>query len=103
MKAAATAPTPNCSAPTITSGNHLRWTNYSKASNGSARRRSQPMIRPAMNTVTDSLVFPDGDFRPLPLLGNPHVQTLLAYVLAGSPFEHPTTTRVVPLSDGDRL
>jgi predicted alpha/beta-fold hydrolase len=47
--------------------------------------------------------YAEGDFCPLPFLGNPHVQTLLAYVLTGPPFEYPTTERQVRLPDGDRL
>jgi hypothetical protein len=57
-----------------------------------------------MNPPTDDrLAFAEGDFCPLPLLGNPHVQTLLSYVLTGPPFAHPTTERQVQLADGDRL
>jgi predicted alpha/beta-fold hydrolase len=44
-----------------------------------------------------------GDFRPLPLLGNPHVQTLLAFCLSGPRLDHPTQERTVALPDGDRL
>ena len=42
-------------------------------------------------------------FRPLPFLGNPHVQTILGTLLPG--FERPARTerRVVALPDGDRL
>src|SRR4051794_3464367 len=43
------------------------------------------------------------DFRPLPLLSNPHVQTLLGHFLAGPPVHHPTRRQVIGLSDGDRL
>lgn len=43
------------------------------------------------------------DFRPLPWLGNPHVQTLLGALLPGSRFRHPTRERLVHLADGDRL
>jgi predicted alpha/beta-fold hydrolase len=45
----------------------------------------------------------EGDFRPLPLLGNPHVQTLLAFCLTGPPFSYPARTRPLRLPDGDRL
>jgi predicted alpha/beta-fold hydrolase len=41
-------------------------------------------------------------FRPLPLLGNPHVQTLLGNLLRGSP-EVAARERHVLLPDGDRL
>ena len=57
------------------------------------------MSRPANNRTPST----EGDFCPLPLLGNPHVQTLLAYVLTGPSFAHPTTERHVRLPDGDSL
>jgi predicted alpha/beta-fold hydrolase len=43
------------------------------------------------------------DFRPLPFLGNPHVQTLLSQFLKGPAFTHATQPRLVQLPDGDRL
>ncbi len=43
------------------------------------------------------------EFRPFPLLGNPHVQTILGNLLAGSPFTSPTRERHVLLTDGDRV
>ncbi len=43
------------------------------------------------------------EFRPLPLLGNPHVQTLLGTVLLHRSFSAVSQTRVVPLPDGDAL
>jgi predicted alpha/beta-fold hydrolase len=43
------------------------------------------------------------DFRPLPLLSNPHVQTLLGHWLSGRRFDHPSRQEVVPLPDGDSL
>ncbi len=42
-------------------------------------------------------------FRPLPLLGNPHVQTVMAFCLTGPSFAHPSRERHVLLADGDRL
>ena len=42
-------------------------------------------------------------FRPLPLLGNPHVQTILANLLTGVPRLARGTRRIVPLPDGDRI
>lgn len=42
-------------------------------------------------------------FRPLPLLGNPHLQTILANLLPRPELSWPTTLRVVPLPDGDQL
>jgi predicted alpha/beta-fold hydrolase len=43
------------------------------------------------------------DFRPLPFLGNPHVQTVLSQCLQGPAFLHPTQQRQVELPDGDGL
>jgi predicted alpha/beta-fold hydrolase len=43
------------------------------------------------------------DFRPLPFLGNPHVQTLLGALLPGPRFLHATREHRVPLLDGDQL
>jgi predicted alpha/beta-fold hydrolase len=43
------------------------------------------------------------DFRPFPLLGNPHVQTVLGNLLPGPDLSHPTRQRLVTLTDGDRL
>jgi predicted alpha/beta-fold hydrolase len=43
------------------------------------------------------------EFRPLPLLGNPHVQTLLGNLLPASPLRWPTRRLCVCLPDGDRL
>lgn len=48
-------------------------------------------------------IFPSADFRPLPLLRNPHVQTVLGHLLRGPSFRHPSRPRIVPLPDGDRL
>jgi uncharacterized protein len=48
--------------------------------------------------------LPDAFFRPLPLLGNPHVQTLLGHFLPGPGLtDQPTTNHLVPLEDGDAL
>jgi uncharacterized protein len=43
------------------------------------------------------------DFRPLPLLSNPHVQTVLGLYLPGNRFRHPTREHVLRLPDGDAL
>jgi predicted alpha/beta-fold hydrolase len=43
------------------------------------------------------------DFRPLPLLGNPHVQTVLAYLLPGSRGSIAAARYRVALPDGDQL
>jgi predicted alpha/beta-fold hydrolase len=43
------------------------------------------------------------DFRPLPFLGNPHVQTLLGHWLPGPPVEKRTREHVLRLPDGDGL
>jgi predicted alpha/beta-fold hydrolase len=45
----------------------------------------------------------DLDFRPLPLLGNPHVQTVMAVWLNGSPFRGPVRQVRLTLPDGDRI
>lgn len=42
-------------------------------------------------------------FRPLPLLGNPHVQTVLGNLLTGLPRRSRASKRIVPLPDGDRV
>jgi predicted alpha/beta-fold hydrolase len=42
-------------------------------------------------------------FRPLPLLGNPHVQTVLANALPGWSLRYPSEERQVALPDGDQL
>jgi uncharacterized protein len=44
-----------------------------------------------------------GDFRPLPLLGNAHVQTVLGNLLPAPRFRYPTRERFVRLADGDGL
>jgi predicted alpha/beta-fold hydrolase len=43
------------------------------------------------------------DFRPFPLLGNPHVQTLLGHWLHGRKLARPAREHVVPLPDGDAV
>ncbi len=45
----------------------------------------------------------DAVFRPLPLLGNAHVQTLLGSLVSWHRFRFPTRARTVVLADGDRL
>jgi len=47
--------------------------------------------------------FPHLDFRPLPLLGNAHVQTILATFLPGDPLVAAARLRLVCLPDNDRL
>jgi predicted alpha/beta-fold hydrolase len=42
-------------------------------------------------------------FRPLPLLGNPHVQTILGNLLTGVPRTSRAQKRIVALPDGDRI
>jgi len=42
-------------------------------------------------------------FRPLPLLSNPHVQTVLGNLLRWTRDRHPATLRAVALPDGDAL
>lgn len=43
------------------------------------------------------------DFRPFPLLRNPHLQTLLGVFLPSPVFRHATSERLLPLPDGDAL
>jgi predicted alpha/beta-fold hydrolase len=43
------------------------------------------------------------DFRPLPLLGNPHIQTLLGAYLPGGQCPRPQHEHIVRLADGDAL
>src|SRR5918911_3724687 len=61
-----------------------------------------------MSETFSSAVVPDAllsflDFRPLPLLRNPHAQTLLGYFLPSPHFTHPTRAHVLWLPDGDGL
>jgi uncharacterized protein len=56
-----------------------------------------------MRQVLQHFLSRGGDFTPLPLLGNPHVQTALALFLAGPSVDDPTRERRVLLPDGDRL
>ena len=42
-------------------------------------------------------------FLPLPLLGNPHVQTILGTLVNAAPARLPVQTRLVPLPDGDTI
>jgi predicted alpha/beta-fold hydrolase len=42
-------------------------------------------------------------FRPFPLLGNPHVQTVLGNLLSGAKLTFPSVAETVPLADGDRV
>ncbi|HVS35769.1 MAG TPA: alpha/beta fold hydrolase [Gemmataceae bacterium] len=46
---------------------------------------------------------PPREFRPLPLLGHPHIQTLLGHILPGPAVSQPTLEHVVRLPDGDGL
>ncbi|HEX5269711.1 MAG TPA: alpha/beta fold hydrolase [Gemmataceae bacterium] len=56
-----------------------------------------------MATVVQSFLARGADFTPLPFLGNPHVQTVLALFLTGPVRDEPTRERRVLLPDGDRL
>jgi uncharacterized protein len=42
-------------------------------------------------------------FRPIPLLHNPHLQTVVGFMWKGRSFRHPTRRHELLLSDGDRL
>src|SRR4051794_10221508 len=46
---------------------------------------------------------PGADFRPLPLLGNAHVQTVLGALWKGRPLTGDVREQHVALDDGDRL
>src|SRR4051794_4110483 len=43
------------------------------------------------------------DFRPLPLLHNPHVQTLLGHLWPCPKWSHPVRRHVVRVADGDAV
>ena len=43
------------------------------------------------------------DFRPLPLLSNPHVQTLLGHLWRVPIWSHPVRQHILHLPDGDAL
>jgi uncharacterized protein len=58
-------------------------------------------VRPPNGKAPDRPV--PTDFRPLPLLRNPHLQTVLSLCLKGPAFRHPTIEHLVELSDGDRI
>jgi predicted alpha/beta-fold hydrolase len=47
--------------------------------------------------------FAAAEFRPLPLLSNPHLQTLLGHWLPGPGLNRPTRAHVLRLPDGDAL
>jgi len=53
--------------------------------------------------MNSTSLCPFSDFRPLPLLGNAHVQTLLAHLFGGSTVRLPTRRHIVWLPDGDGL
>ncbi|MHB1425338.1 MAG: YheT family hydrolase [Gemmataceae bacterium] len=55
-----------------------------------------------LSTATENW-FADFDFRPLPLLRNPHVQTLLGSLVPGSHCPLPDQRHRVRLADGDSL
>jgi predicted alpha/beta-fold hydrolase len=56
-----------------------------------------------MTQVLQHYLGRGGDFTPLPLLGNPHVQTLLAFFLAAPKVDKPAREHQLLLPDGDRL
>jgi uncharacterized protein len=60
------------------------------------------MIGPLFSTWRQS-VDPLQDFRPLPLLSNPHLQTLLGHFLPCAALEQPAREHVLWLPDGDGL
>src|SRR5947209_6815142 len=56
-----------------------------------------------MKDEEDGMKDTNGSFRPLPFLGNPHVQTLLGTFLTGPEFSSRSHERLVQLDDGDQL
>src|SRR5579871_5690730 len=61
------------------------------------------MSDPASDTPLADRALSFLDFRPLPLLWNGHVQTVLAELLPGPPLTHPTRQHRLWLADGDGL
>ncbi len=60
-------------------------------------------MTPAALSSPDQMETPR-DFRPLPLLGHPHIQTLLGHLLPGGPaLSVPTREQAIRLPDGDGL
>jgi predicted alpha/beta-fold hydrolase len=56
-----------------------------------------------MRQVLHSFISRCGDFTPLPFLGNPHVQTVLALFLSGRSLDEPARESHVLLPDGDQV
>src|SRR5579875_1466214 len=59
------------------------------------------MIRPSF--ITSKKLHADLDFRPLPFLRNPHIQTVLGALMPGPNCPFPDRRRIVHLPDGDCL
>jgi predicted alpha/beta-fold hydrolase len=59
------------------------------------------MIRPSF--ITSKKLHADLDFRPLPFLRNPHIQTVLGALMPGPNCPFPDRRSLVRLSDGDCL
>jgi hypothetical protein len=55
------------------------------------------------NPPDRAAIPPATEFRPLPLLGNPHLQTIIGNLLPGPELPCPTSLQRVPVSDGDCL
>src|SRR5260370_21576358 len=53
--------------------------------------------------IQDRFRFPDDEFRPLPLLSNGHVQTLLGTLFTGRALSDPAHEHQITLPDGDAL
>src|SRR5262245_62177366 len=60
-------------------------------------------LRATISAKEGPLIIPGAEFRPLPLLRNRHVQTLLGHFLRGPAFKHRSRPRVMHLPDGDAL
>jgi len=53
--------------------------------------------------IQDRFRFPDDEFRPLPLLSNGHIQTLLGTLFTGRALSDPAREHQITLPDGDAL
>lgn len=62
-----------------------------------------PALAPPLPALPEPARTAVPPFRPLPLLSNRHVQTLLGHLLPGRRLRHPAIPRHVELPDGDRL
>ncbi len=61
------------------------------------------MIRMLLSSWRRQPVDTHHDFAPLPLLSNPHLQTVLGFYLPGPTLPDPAAPKILPLPDGDSL